>query len=366
MSYITMTLPFNVDGEEARRLLSTAWLFKVASHRMLTIAKQTPILPATDIGWKNTFRKVIYEVIPNRRYTDGVIILIRGIYESCRQLGVDFKEVELGDWLMFQQSEKEYPVRNITLKQNYEFHITTIDYRGTSERVVIKPTIPKSYRFLLDKILDEKQKHTARMIIKDYGVRKNRLWVHGEVQLIIPLDFYYKYMARYRKNYGRLYGGVDVNTDRINLAIVDRYGRLRDTKTFWFEDVIRRGYPRRRARSVIGMKVHEMLKYAYHHGVKTLFLENPSILGKLRLLWIRNGKRLHKNYNWKVNTFRSSIIEMITMKAPLYATNIKYVDPRGTTHSKEHDEIMKKYGLDKHTASSYLIALKGIESHIMI
>ena len=105
MNHITLTLPFNVGGREAERLLSTAWLFKIASHRMLNLAKQSPLLPATDIGWKNTFRKVVYEVIPNRRYTDGVIVLVRGIYESCRQLGVDFREVELGDWLMFHQVE---------------------------------------------------------------------------------------------------------------------------------------------------------------------------------------------------------------------------------------------------------------------
>jgi len=40
---------------------------------------------------------------------------------------------------------------------------------------------------------------------------------------------------------------------------------------------------------VIGMKVREMLRYAYHHGVKALSLENPDILGRLRLLWIRGG-----------------------------------------------------------------------------
>ena len=201
-----------------------------------------------------------------------IIVLVRGIYESCRQLGVDFKDVELGDWLIFQQVEKEYPVRNITLKQGYEFHITTIDYNGNSERIVIRPTIPKNYRLLLDRILEEKQKHTARVVIKDYGVRKNKLWIHGEIQLTIPIDFYYKYMTRYRKNIGRLYGGVDVNSDRINLAIVDSEGNLRDTYTFWFREVTARGYPRRKARSVTGMRVHEMLKYAYHHGVKTCLL----------------------------------------------------------------------------------------------
>ncbi len=185
---------------------------------------------------------------------------------------------------MFQQTEKEYPVRNIILKQDYEFHITTIDYKGGSKRIVVKPTIPKNYKLLLDKILEDKQKHIARLVIKDYGVRKNRLWIHGEIQLTISIDFYYKYMVRYKRNYGRLYGGVDVNTDRINLAIINSKGRLRDTYTFWFREVVARGYPRRKARSVIGMMVHEILRYAYHHGVKTLFLENPNVLGKLKLL----------------------------------------------------------------------------------
>ena len=143
MNYITLCLPFNVSDNIAGRLLSTAWLFKIASHRMLNLAKQLPVLPATDIGWKNTFRKTIYEIIPNRRCTDGVIVLVRGIYESCRQLSVGFNEVELGDWLMFQQVEKEYPVRNVTLKQGYEFHITTIDYNDGSERLFSSQQYPR-------------------------------------------------------------------------------------------------------------------------------------------------------------------------------------------------------------------------------
>jgi hypothetical protein len=59
--------------------------------------------------------------------------------------------------------------------------------------------------------------------------------------------------------------------------------------------------------------------------------------------------------------FRSSIIERIAMKAPLYSIETKYVDPKGTTNSLEHNELMKKYRLDKHTASAYLIALRGLK-----
>jgi hypothetical protein len=341
--------------------LSTAWLFKIATHRLLSIAKQSPVLPGTDIGWKNTFRELVYEVVPNRRYTDGVVALVRSIYESCRQLGVDFKDVELSNWLMFQQSELEYPARNITLKPGYEFHITTVDYSRNTYRDVIKPTIPKSYRLLLDKILEGRQRYTGRVAVKSYDIRKDSLWIRGEVQITIPIDFYYKHMTRVKANRGKLCGGVDVNVDRINLAIIDSSGELRDVYTFWFREATARGFPRRSARSIIGVKVHKMLSYAYHQGVKTLFLEDPGVLGKLKLLWVRSSDRRYENYNYKKAVFRNSVIEMIALKAPLYSINVKYVDPKGTTSSGEHDEIMKRFGLDRHTASAYLIALKGLK-----
>jgi hypothetical protein len=307
------------------------------------------------------FRKVAYGVIPNERYADGVITLVMSIYESCRALDVDFRGVELSDWLMFQQSSLEYPSRNITLKPNHEFHITTIRYNGSIGRVVVKPTVPGSYRQLLDAIITERVRYMGRVVVRDYGVRNSRLWVHGEVHMTVPLDIYYEHMVRHKKNSGKLIGGIDVNTDRINLAIIDERGDLRDYKTFWFSETSRKGFSRHSAWSIIGMRIHEMLNYAYHHGVKTLFLENPEVLGRLKLAWIKSGDRGRENYNHKVTTFRSSIIERIAIKAPLYGIETKYVNPRGTTNSVEHDELMRKYGLDRHTTSAHLIALRGLK-----
>jgi len=40
VDYITLKLPFNADGDAARELLSTAWLFKIATHRVLGVARQ--------------------------------------------------------------------------------------------------------------------------------------------------------------------------------------------------------------------------------------------------------------------------------------------------------------------------------------
>jgi hypothetical protein len=344
----------------ARELLSTAWWFKIAAHRVLGVARQQQILPATKVGWVSMFRSIAYEIIPNRRYADGAVTLVMSIYESCRSLSVDFRGVELGDWLIFQQSELEYPAKSITLRPGYEFHITTIKYDGSIGRVVVKPTVPGSYRQLLDAIITERVRYMGRVVVRDYGVRNNRLWVHGEVQVTVPLDVYYEHMTRHRRNAGKLVGGVDVNTDRINLAIIDSTGRLIDHRTFWFSETTARGFPKHRAWSIIGMRIHELLDYAYRHGVKTLFLENPEVLGWLRLMWVRGGDRKHENYNHRVVVFRSSIIEKIVLKAPLYSIETKYVNPRGTTSSTEHDEAMRKYGLDRHTASAYLIALRGL------
>ena len=360
MSYITLRLPFNTNGDVAKELLSTAWWFKTATYRMLDIAKQQQVLPGTSIGWVNMFRGVAYRIVPNVRYAAGVVTLVMSIYESCRELGIDFRGVELGDWLMFQQSWLEYPAKNITLRPGHEFHITTVKYDGTTGRVVVKPTVPENYKGLLDAVLTKRVKYMGRVVITDYGARNNQLWVRGEVQIMVPMDIYYEHVVRHRKNSGKLFGGVDVNVDRINLAIIDDRGNLRDYKTFWFSEVTARGFPKCKAWRIIGMRIQEMLDYAYHHGVKTLFLENPEILGRLKLMWVRGGDRKHENYNYKVSTFRSSIIERIALKAPLYSIRVGYVNPRGTTNSIEHDELMRKYRLDRHTASAYLTALRGL------
>ena len=41
--------------------------------------------------------------------------------------------------------------------------------------------------------------------------------------------------------------------------------------------------------------------------------------------------------------------------------NVILVNPKGTTNSEAHDKVMREKGFDRHTASAYLIALKGLE-----
>ena len=65
--------------------------------------------------------------------------------------------------------------------------------------------------------------------------------------------------------------------------------------------------------------------------------------------------------NRKITRFaKRELLQHAVVSAMKYGFKILLVNPRGTTNSKEHKEIMKKHGLDKHTASAYLITLKGL------
>lgn len=359
--YYTVKLTFNASGEIASRLLSTAWRFKIAVHRVLAAAEeQHEILIPSKTAWVKMFKPLAYEIIPNKRYSYGVVYLVYGIWESARKLGVDFKEVELGDWLLFQHYDREWPGNVIRVHEDYSVSVTTYGWSGEKDRILLKAKPNKGQRKALDAILARRERYMPRVVITSYGVRRGMLWANGEVHILVPWSFYVEVAKRCSGPTGDNVAGVDINTDRINLAILDRDGNVLDYKTFWFQEVTARGYPRRRAWSIIGMRVHDALRYAYHHGVKSIFLENPKVLGILKLVWIRNGRRVHENYNWKVATFRNRIIEMIAGKTPLYGMSVGFVDPHGTSSSEENIVLQRTLRVDRHTASAILIAIKGL------
>ncbi len=313
------------------------------------------------VAWLKVFYEDARSLIPNKRYAYGAIYLVYGVWESARRLRVDYSRVVLSDWLLFQHYEREVDGNVIRVSEDGSTLITTYGYDGTKDRVFIRAKPNRGQAELLKLVVRSKEKYMPRVVIRGYNARNGMLYVHGEVHISVSYDFYLRHVTRYREPVGRLIGGVDVNVDRINLAIIDEKGDLRDCKTFWFEEATARGYPKRRAWSLIGMRIHKMLRYAYRHGVSIIALENPVVLGRLKLAWIRGNDKKHKNYNYKVSVFRSSIIERIALKAPLFGLSVKFVNPKGTTSSREHDEAMRRYGLDRHTASAYLIALKLVE-----
>ena len=71
--------------------------------------------------------------------------------------------------------------------------------------------------------------------------------------------------------------------------------------------------------------------------------------------------------NRKITRFaKKELLQYGIVMAMRYGFKTLLVNPRETTNSREHDDVMKRYGLDRHTASAYLIALKGIKRYTLI
>jgi len=371
--YITIDIPFTATGEEAKLIWCTAWFSKLCAHRLLSDVKRNEVvIDLSQISFLKYARKRCYDILPNRRYIDGVATLIHSTLRSARKLGVNIKSIELRQWLLFQsEAEKEKKGNlNIRLTTINKAELLVINHKKEPKKIVIDLRIPKGYRktleTLIKKALNREIGYPARVVIKEYNFYPNNLHLYCSLQVMIPYDLYLETMRRYDKPLGDHIAGIDVNVDRLNLAIVDKYGRLKDVKTFWFREITNRGYRRKPAWTKVHQAIHDMLDYAYNHGVSLVALENPKVIGYLRYYWIKNGDRKSRNYNYRKSIFRNKIIEAVTYKAPLYSLKTIYVNPRGTTKSREHDKVMRRYGLDRHTASAYLIALRGIKRHTMI
>jgi len=369
VEYVTLRLPFHVTGEEARFIYWTAWLSKLCAHRLLEHVKRTPLLAdLSQYDFIKISRKLCYDIIPNRRYVDGVSTLIYASLQSAKALkvDVDVARLELKQWLLFQSEAEPWAKGNLNIHFTDYDRVSVLVFSRdkSSKKMTIEPVIPKGYaklvKALVDKALRKEIGYPARIYITDYGEGLEHL--HGELQVMVKYDLYLEVMRRRDKPLGNNIAGVDVNIDRLNLVVINRDGDTVWKYTARFPQLTARGCPRKRTWSVIGEAIHSILRNAYSHGASVIALENPEVIGYLRYYWIKSNDRKHENYNYKVSIFRSSIIERIAWKAPLYGIRVKYVDPRGTTNSRLHYEAMRKYGLDKHTTSAYLIALKARKS----
>ena len=227
--YITLVLPFNANGGTGRELLLLARKFRLALFKVWNEAKR--LNNYGKISMKYELRPIAYQVLKNRRYADAVIDVVRSTILSAKALKIDLKDIEWKNWLIFQsEGEKGVGNVNITLREDLSFAISI----GERKKVNIKPIISKRYKLVLKKLYELKRPYYSRVVIKGWGVRRGDLWIHGEIHISIRADIYYSIVS-IKQNNGKNYGGVDVNVDRINLAIINEKGELLDVKGFKFK-----------------------------------------------------------------------------------------------------------------------------------
>jgi hypothetical protein len=175
------------------------------------------------------------------------------------------------------------------------------------------------------------------------------------IHLQIPLWLYLKHFSSPKpKGYG-LFAGFDLNSDRLNVVVISKDGEIIANNTWWYSDVTRPGFPKGKARALRLNALSQALIFLSRVGVDYVIFEDLFLVKNRRFTRSKSGNR-------KVSRFakRQMLIHGV-IKALRLGFNVILVNPKGTTNSEDHDKVMREKGFDRHTASAYLIALKGLE-----
>jgi predicted transposase len=175
------------------------------------------------------------------------------------------------------------------------------------------------------------------------------------IHIQIPLWLYLKYFSSPKPNGYGLVAGFDLNSDRLNVVVVSKDGEIIANKTWWYSDVVRPGFPKGKAMALRLNALSQALNFLSRVGVDYVVFEDLFLVKRRRFTRSKSGNR-------KVSRFakRQLLIHGV-IKALRLGFNVVLVNPKGTTNSEDHDKVMREKGFDRHTASAYLIALKGLE-----
>ncbi|ACP55396.1 conserved hypothetical protein [Sulfolobus islandicus M.16.27] len=175
------------------------------------------------------------------------------------------------------------------------------------------------------------------------------------IHLQIPLWLYLKYFSSPKPNGYGLIAGFDLNSDRLNVVVINKDGKVIAIKTFWYSDVTRHGFPKEEARALRLNALSEALEFLSRIGVDYVVFEDLFLVKKRKFTGSRSGNR-------KITRFaKKQLLTHGVIKSLRLGFNVILVNPKGTTNSEEHDRVMREKGFDRHTASAYLIAMKGLE-----
>ncbi|MGC9136435.1 hypothetical protein, partial [Caldivirga sp.] len=174
------------------------------------------------------------------------------------------------------------------------------------------------------------------------------------LHLQIPLWLYLKHFSSPKPNGYGLIAGFDLNSDRLNVVVINKDGKVITIKTFWYSEVARPGFPKGKAKALRLNALSEALNFLSRIGVDYVVFEDLFLVKKRKFTRSKSGNR-------KISKFaKKQMLIHGVIKSLRLGFNVILVNPKGTTKSEEHDRLMREKGLDKHTASAYLIALRGL------
>jgi len=341
VNYVTIIgRVYPTSSGDYMRLVRLAWDFRRAvqvSTRMIARGLE-----------ENSVLRELRRVL-NKAYADSAYKVAKAIVEGCIFNGGNSLNIEVKKPFIVSEGESSrLGNRNVRLEDTC---LVKVKYPYDGSWITLRAEFGEKYLPLLRELVDlarqKKLSYTARIVF-----REGDIYLH----LSIPTQLYLKYFKKGEAR-GRLIAGFDLNSDRVNLVIIDEHGKIVDVKTAWFPEVTSHGFPREKAKALRLNALARLLEYCYRHGVSAVVFEN--LLSVKRKRFTRSKKANRKI----TRSAKKQLIQHGVVMALKHGFRVLLVDPKGTTNSREHGEIMKRFGLDRHTASAYLIALRGLRHH---
>ena len=289
---------------------------------------------------RNTIVKEITKEL-NLGYADTIYKLAKLIVEGARRNNSNPLRVKMRKLFIASRGfTANKGNRNIRLVSTNGLQVN-IPWRGwVKYRVLFGERYIPLVRELVEKALSRRLSYTAKIVF-----RNGKIYLHVSV----PTELYLKYFSKGNAR-GKLIAGFDLNSDRINMVLVDERGVIRDVKTEWFPEVTSHGFPRNKANTLRLQALAKLLNYAYHHGVGVVVFEDLERIKKRKYTRSRKANR-------KITRFpKRKLLEHAVVMALKYGFKVCLVNPAYTT--KIGTKLGKELGLDRHTASAYTLVFK--------
>jgi hypothetical protein len=330
-----VTINGRVEFEDVGKVARIAYYYSKAVKAGVNLALKGVSL--------NDAVKELYNIIPYAFYAETAYKQALALVEN------NGNKVEVRErWIACRGNKSDKGNRGI------KFHVS-------EDRVLIKVKDPwdkwiygkayfgKKYLPLLSELEElsrrKEEGYGAVVSFKDYPM----------IHLQIPLWLYLKHFSSPKPvGYG-LVAGIDLNSDRLNVVVVNEEGKVVTAKTWWYSEVVSHGFPKDKAKALRLNALSQALNSLSRIGVDYVVFEDLFLVKKRRFTRSRSGNR-------KITRFakRQMLIHGV-IKSLRLGFNVVLVIPKGTTNSEDHDKVMREKGFDRHTASAYLIALKGLE-----
>jgi predicted transposase len=165
----------------------------------------------------------------NKAYADSAFKAAKAIVEGCSFNGGNPLHIEVRKLFIVSEGEaSRLGNRNVRFEGT---DVVKVKYPYDGSWLSLRAEFGEEHLPLVGELVDlakrRRVSYRAEIVF-----RSGKVYLH----LSIPIELYLKHLGKGRGR-GELVAGVDLNSDRVCMVVVDSLGRVRDLKTEWFSEL---------------------------------------------------------------------------------------------------------------------------------